>query len=277
MLRFRAKVGATYVSLGFVGDRPPDCGARGAVKGFSEKSRGRLARYLGNCSSRYLYFGTLTYGRDFPTDGAVVKRHLDAFLKFFLRAMREGAGDQRSPSVCWFVEFQERGAPHVHLFYTNKVSWRLSAKRWSQIVGRPEIELTCSRFETIRSGRRGTISYAAKYATKIGQKAVPEGFSRVGRFWGVRGQKGSLVATIDIPVNEEGAVRPMDWWRLLESYVEQGLVRRFAWEYGRGWVYVARSGFLLPRSLLVCLLSEITAGRFPGSAMSPSWQSYMME
>lgn len=168
--------------------RPPATPAnRGKITGFSVRSSSRMRRYLRSCDARYRVMGTLTYPAQFPTSGRAVKAHLRAFLercrRYFSSAGIEGW------SVFWFLEFQERGAPHFHFFTTHEIPKDLLADWWFDIVnsGDPNHRLAGTRIEFLKQARGATVAYAAKYAAKAGQKDVPAGFECVGRFWGVAG------------------------------------------------------------------------------------------
>ncbi|MBM3131828.1 MAG: hypothetical protein FJZ95_02190 [Chloroflexi bacterium] len=88
----------------------------------------------------------------------------------------------------WFLEFQEHGAPHYHVFVNGRVDKSEVAQEWYQIVGSgDENHLRAgTRVEAIR-GPHAVPTYAAKYAAKFQQKQVPEGYTDVGRFWGTFG------------------------------------------------------------------------------------------
>jgi hypothetical protein len=120
---------------------------------------------------------TLTYPREFETDGKEVKRHLNLFLKRFDR--------KYGHYYLWFLEFQQRGAPHYHILSTfadvaiDKL-WLSSA--WYEIVGSGNRDhlLAGTRVERLRKpGAR----YAVKYAYKMRQKSVPTEYQNVGRFY----------------------------------------------------------------------------------------------
>lgn len=166
---------------GFFRGKPPlSGGERGDVKFWSEKSRRRLAFYAANTDAQFVSMITLTYPAEFPANGETCKRHLNTFLSW-LRRRNQGL------DYLWFFEFQKRGAPHFHIL-TTIPSGGLSAvvsARWYAIVDSGDEKhllagTRCERLRTADGGKR----YALKYAAKMGQKSVPEGFWRVGRFWG---------------------------------------------------------------------------------------------
>lgn len=160
---------------------------RGVITEFSRKSRQRLAFIAANTSIRFLTMYTLTYPRAFPGNGRDVKRHLRSFLAQLARDCRLG-------SYLWCLEFQRRGAPHIHLW--TSCAWpksRLAQKAlmahtsrcWYRIVGSedPAHLLAGTRVERVRL-RDGAARYAVKEMSKMHQKNVPADFQDVGRFYG---------------------------------------------------------------------------------------------
>lgn len=88
------------------------------IEGWSRKSRARMVRTLAQLDLAPMYAGgtsamvTLTYPGDWLTvapTGRAVKAHLKAFGKRWGRAWGE------PPRLVWKLEFQRRGAPHLHL------------------------------------------------------------------------------------------------------------------------------------------------------------------
>jgi hypothetical protein len=176
---------------------------RSDIMQFSYKSRKRLAFIVNNTRVTFVTMITLTYPSEFPCDGDVVKRHLNTFLTWLRKRCDR-------PSYVWFLEFQKRGAPHVHilidyplpreedprvdLFYT-------IARRWYEIVGSGDERHRAAgtRTERIRKPD-GAARYALKYCYKMEQKAVPPGYRNVGRFWG---------CSRDVPPDEPRMI-PMD-------------------------------------------------------------------
>lgn len=173
--------------------------ARSRVVGFSEGSAVRMRRYLRECLAEYIVMVTLTYPGFYSSDGTVVKEHLRRFLQELRRYSDrhdKDAGQRFRFSAFWFLEFQERGAPHYHLFTTHAYPHEWVAKTWYRIVNsEDERHLHAgTRVEQLRAGKLGTIGYATKYAIKQAQKAVPAGYENVGRFWGVSGDRYTLAA-----------------------------------------------------------------------------------
>lgn len=176
---------------------------RGSIRGFSPSSGARMRRFLRTCSANYTTMGTLTYPFCFPTDGRTCKDHFDTLVKAIRRSVAHDPAASEQFSLFWFLEFQERGAPHFHFFCTCRINKDWLARRWYEIVGSedPRHLVAGTRIETIRSGRYGTCAYAGKYAAKQDQKVVPANFHNVGRFWGVYGCRKCLAATIFFPMD----------------------------------------------------------------------------
>lgn len=189
---------------------------RAPIREFSKKSRQRLAFVASNTDIVFRSMITLTYPRQFPADGRLVKKHLNRFLMWYKR-------DRGGCSLLWFLEFQQRGAPHVHILADSMVPtddksrsglrFRVSAA-WYRIVGSGDFRhlQAGTRTERIRSlegGRR----YAVKYAMKMRQKLVPDAYQNVGRFWG---------CTRDVPPKplHETRCTEDDIRGILESYSE---------------------------------------------------------
>jgi len=182
-------------------------GIRDNIYEFSRGSCLRMRRYLRECLSEYKVMVTLTYPEYYPANGRLVKEHLHRFLQELrresVRSRKHTIGLETfgqtliEHSSFWFLEFQERGAPHFHLFTTQFVSKEWNASTWARIVGsEDEYHAKCgTRIESIRSGRAGMASYVAKYAAKSEQKTVPIGYENVGRFWGVYGRRSTLSAS----------------------------------------------------------------------------------
>jgi len=160
---------------------------RGEIWEFSRKSRMRLAFVASNTPIVFRTMITLTYPKVYPSDGTLVKKHLRAFLKWIRK-------DRGACQYLWFLEFQRRGAPHIHLLfdfhlgrhYDTRKSFRFRCSTsWYLIVasGDPKHRAAGTRCETLRK-RDGAKRYAVKYAHKMKQKTVPPDYRSVGRFWG---------------------------------------------------------------------------------------------
>lgn len=171
---------------------------RKSVKQLTKKSLSRLAFLGRNYPYPLVSLMTLTYPASYPTDGRETKSHLDKMLKFLRRELED-------LHYLWFMEFQQRGAPHYHIalshFPTNGLRY-IAARRWSDIVAdrvnysslstRKTMNMWEQTFlrhlepdhwEPIRE-KEGLARYITKYASKPEQKVVPEDYSNCGRFWG---------------------------------------------------------------------------------------------
>lgn len=214
---FIAKTTSKTVPAGYLG-------CRGDVVGFSAGSAIRMRRYLRECRADYRHMVTLTYPGFFESDGAIVKNHLRRFLQEVQREYIRGhrtdgdgmsrdtapgtgqnySGFQQLHSAFWFLEFQERGAPHFHIFFNWAPDKEWVSKRWYDIVGSDDIRHfhAGTRTEKLIAGRAGTISYASKYANKCEQKVVPDDYKNVGRFWGVYGDRITMSAATFVSISD---------------------------------------------------------------------------
>ena len=152
------------------------------VKQFSWASRKRLAFVAANTDVIFTSMMTLTYPRVFPNDGKDVKRNLNAFLV----ALRRRTEDVK---YLWFLEFQKRGAPHIHIVVrgvrVNRDAQHWVSKTWYRLCATndPRHLAAGTRLERVRSPN-GARNYCVKYAYKMHQKNVPALYRNVGRFWG---------------------------------------------------------------------------------------------
>jgi len=154
---------------------------RGNVGAWSPGMSARLGAYLDNFRQDFTAFATLTYPDDYPTDGRIVKRHWHAFVE---RMRRIGWFGENS--LVWFLEFQHRGAPHLHCFLTGYLSHEWVAQAWAEITGGNKE--ACSQVKALEHADRAGC-YAKKYAIKNEQKQIPDGFINTGRWWGCCGQR----------------------------------------------------------------------------------------
>ena len=173
-------------------------GKRGKIVEFSADSRKRLAFVASNANCTWGSMVTLTYHTS-PNNGKLVKKDLNAFLTYVKKLLPE-------VKVCWFLEFQERGAPHVHILLDRTYvletgdllaeSWTKKACkytdnpvvkehiRWFNSRDRPASGTTGTQFWQDARACNGLSHYAVKYATKMQQKTVPPKYQDVGRLWG---------------------------------------------------------------------------------------------
>lgn len=195
----------TYRTNVLTGDFGGGGGSRGVVTEFSAESRKRLAFVASNADCQWLSMITLTY-HAYPETGSQVKRDLNAFLTY-LKKLLPGV------KIIWFLEFQKRGAPHVHILtnrtYVLSVGEKLAAswtKKACKYTGNPVVKEHIRWFNSsVRVARGcggtkfwqnskspgGLSHYAVKYAAKMEQKTIPANFQNVGRLWG--GTRGLVV------------------------------------------------------------------------------------
>ena len=187
---------------------------RGSIAMFSKKSRQRLAFVANNTTVVFRTMMTLTYPRAWPTDGQKVKAQLNTFLTWLRRRLNK-------PSYLWFLEFQKRGAPHIHILVDSPLPQHKAGRalffgevsqQWYQVVGSadPRHLRAGTRCERIRK-KDGAARYALKYCYKMEQKCVPAEYRNIGRFWGASRDVKPRQARV-IPM-DEASVRGVlsDW------------------------------------------------------------------
>jgi hypothetical protein len=259
------------------GHLPEDPEPERVVSEWSRKSRARMTRRLAELDygpllrmGLRLPMTTLTYPGDWlavaPT-GKAVKRHLDQFRKRFERAWGFAF------TGIWKLEFQRRGAPHLHLWGPEPEGTagelrRLTATRyrpavgdgltyrdwlsvvWADIVDHPDPEQrrrhqlagTAVDFregERMRDPRRLAVYFTkhGSFSAKEYQHQVPDAWSEPGagpgRFWGYWGLD---PATAGVELHPEAAV-----WagRILRRYARaQGVTQQRTVRRVRGGVPV---------------------------------------
>ena len=204
------------------------CATGGVITEWSRKSRSAMCRTFAELdysplveSGRVPAMVTLTYPGDWEVvalDGASVKRHMVLWRKRFQREYGEPA------RYIWKLEFQRRGAPHIHLWMTPPISPGRSgqgfaqwlSEAWAQVVDHPDAEqkarhrLAGTAID-VRNGLRACdpkrlAIYFTKHSSpnmngdKEYQPIVPELWRQPGRgpgrFWGVYGLK-KAVAVVE--------------------------------------------------------------------------------
>lgn len=190
-----------------------------AITEWSRKSRAAMCRSFAELdytplveSGRVPAMVTLTYPADWESvapDGASLKRHMVLWRKRFQREWSEPA------RYIWKLEFQRRGAPHIHLWMAPPNSLGRSGRtfrdwlsqEWADIVDHPDQEqrtnhLLAGTAVDIRNGLRvcdpkRLAIYFTKHSSpnqqgdKEYQHIVPDAWRKPGRgpgrFWGVYG------------------------------------------------------------------------------------------
>jgi hypothetical protein len=165
-------------------------GNKGCVGEFSLQSRKRLLERAKRFDGEFLTFATLTYPDRYETNGRKVKKDLNKVLGIL--RYEYGAG----VNYIWWLEFQERGAPHLHIAWDREYNsgladrvWASWTKRFVQRFGldnKKKADYLYSLGSVIEPMKKngGVGRYLAKYILKDRQKIVPYGFRDVGRFWG---------------------------------------------------------------------------------------------
>ena len=209
---------------------PSKLGSRSNIAAFSSSSGRRMRAFLRECVPEYRVMVTLTYPASFPLDGRVTKEHLRRFVQELKRdAERKYSGiDLKKWSCFWFMEFQRRGAVHFHLFVTCSYPKQWIAETWYRIVGSDDIrhKHAGTRIEKLRAGRKGTISYASKYAAKQAQKEIPDFLKNTGRFWGVSGCKWRVSAATTLSLDLARSVGSITNSLLhLKQQLDEGIAR----------------------------------------------------
>lgn len=161
-------------------------GPRQNIFQFSDSSRRRLLHVCRNSGHYIKSQFCLTYHETWPRDGKEVKAKLNHFITCYKRAF--GADSK----YLWVLEFQKRGAPHIHFFSglnPDPEHRRILANIWVVTVLGLSADSLAYKFHShpsnffawsMKSGK-----YLSKeYLQKSIQKGVPENFQNVGRFWG---------------------------------------------------------------------------------------------
>lgn len=178
---------------------------RGIIKKMSNKSVSRLIMVVNATEVHFASFLTLTYPQHYPTNGDIVKDDIRYITQWVKR--------KYDTEYLWFLEFQKRGAPHIHvLLEVDEISpkmradvglqWveRIATASWfeewlllkaeharqilaSEVSKMAQVACRYESWSLIREPI-GARKYVTKYAAKQYQKDVPKRYSAVGRFWG---------------------------------------------------------------------------------------------
>lgn len=181
---------------------PKGLGSRayGKKEKLTKMSKKSLIKLMFTMQCTTVEFGsmlTLTYPKIFPADGLIVKRDINVVAQKLRR---------NEWSYVWFLEFQTRGAPHVHFLVSPEVLtpklradfglfWtaRIANSDWFTKQAREDYMLYVLRMAKFNCDERtfqqlrksdGAKRYATAYAAKEKQKKVPACYKNVGRFWG---------------------------------------------------------------------------------------------
>lgn len=170
---------------------------RSEIYGLSRASRARLSKLLIRLELKgySLYWGTLTYPQTWPQNQA--DWHAD--FKYWRNNLAFRHGDNLVGGL-WLLEFQERGAPHIHYllimqkpirYADEQTYWR---EKWSERTAAYRTEGQWTRTQIIplrRQGKRAMgklYGYIRKYARKASQKRLVDAQTGellpTGRMWG---------------------------------------------------------------------------------------------
>ncbi|AKC41104.1 Uncharacterised protein [Mycolicibacterium phlei] len=208
------------------------------ITNWSRKSRSAMCRTFAELdytplveSGRIPAMVTFTYPGEWETvapNGASVKRHMVLWRKRFQREYGE------PPRYIWKLEFQRRGAPHIHLWMTPPQAFGKSgmpfaswlSETWAEIVDHTDDEqklrhrLAGTAIDILSGLRACDPKRLAIYFTKHSspnshgdkeyQHIVPEQWQQPGkgpgRFWGVYGLAKAIVSA-DVTLDTYLAVR----------------------------------------------------------------------
>ena len=202
---FRVKRGCRLQNTNYCRDGRKDR----EIQMLTQKSLNLLIATVQATKVNFKTIMTLTYPKLYPSDGKVIKKALNGVIT--------NLKNKGSFEYLWWLEFQERGAPHIHMVTTHDgitPAMRISLAEWwvgriaksgwfeDQCILEGIVTGTCQyrimqnhiknayrvawhkkTWEMIRVWD-GARRYVTKYAQKPQQKEVPEKYSNVGRFWG---------------------------------------------------------------------------------------------
>ena len=154
---------------------------RGCISTFTMRSRQRMIFHALNSVNDWLSMVTLTYPLQWPSDGKIVKKHLQEILR---------GCKLRSFSVLWVMEYQTRGAPHFHLLCSvppSHTGWMRPL--WSHALDTDDRRHLKRGFHVTplqhsQENNLGMCVYLATHGAKKHQKTVPPGVTNSGRWWG---------------------------------------------------------------------------------------------
>lgn len=174
-----------------------------AISAISVRSLMKLMTAYGEILTKFTALLTLTIAH-LERDGELFKNQLTLMFKYL---------ERKYPGIVifWWVEFQERGSPHVHLMLSEYVNPQEISDKWANLWlprlvdcfgarlglhARDKMRSAAVNVKGITSSEDLT-KYASKlvrYAAKSKQKTVPLAYLHVGRSWGVRGKPKLMAA-----------------------------------------------------------------------------------
>lgn len=221
---------------------------REKIKEWSKPSRSRFRLVLRNTDQIWSHEMTLTYGKEFPMSGDIVKRDLDTFIQAF---------ERRYPDLVWTWRIgfqQERGkkglgyAPHFHFCTNGFVSRKWLARTWAKIASCKDDQMLKAGTSINRIRYTGRfIGYMLGYLGKADECVVPEGYTDVGRFWGMkRGVLEKEVIERTAGTREEVMrdLRPVKRWYKAELRQKYADGSRWRAQNGKGLMAVGGRRYL---------------------------------
>jgi hypothetical protein len=148
----------------------------------------KIDGYSGSWKPNYLL--TLTYPKEFPKDGRVVKGDLNAFYGSIVGGHGYTHCYDKACKFAWKMEFQQRGAPHFHILVESSLGWEellaLCNRFWLSITKNNDDHGV--KLERVRDSFAVGI-YISLHFSKGSQNFKPKDFANPGRFWGFLGFK----------------------------------------------------------------------------------------
>jgi len=214
------------------------------IHDYNPRTAQRLGLHLSEYAHHYKWETTLTYPADFPCDGTKVRKHRKAIM----RELRK----QSIREYTTVLEFQERGAPHIHILHDRYIPFEWLAKTWFNVVDSGDIKhLQAGTCENPIIDETLTRIYMASYARKKDQKLVPENYTDVGKFWtSNRSTKPSEIEVCEYPTVREMNRESRDigrWRKAVKRRIENttrvrnGVIGKF--KYPK-WKVQTGKGFL---------------------------------
>lgn len=215
-----------------VSSRNKGGGLRGVITGLSRGAARRLRLRLRNGEVQWKALLTLTYPALFPTDGRLVKKHVNTFAQYLRR---------QEIKYYWALEFQKRGAPHVHMLVSKYVDIDAVKERWHAIAGGgdPMHRTQGLQVDSIAQTEADQVKvagYLMAYISKASQKAVPEGFENVGRFWGGSRNIMAAVSRVWVRCSSYGGRRALRVVRKWYQAKMKALGYKWLWKNNRGFI-----------------------------------------
>lgn len=228
---------------------------RSFVSKFSESSRKRLLRFCSASVARFTTLLTLTIPH-VEVSGPIFKVMLDRVL-VWLEAQAEASFPGQSWTALWVMEFQGRGAAHIHILLTHPIDKDRVREKWAALWKKRVMEL-CGQeiFERMRaaacnverlSQRHHALDYVCRYAGKEEQKTIPSGLGGFGRWWGVRGDRSvelrDCLEVWPLPRDSGDRAGVLDAFArsVMATVAELGRkVRCIRWSRGLGWTILQR-------------------------------------